>query len=349
MEEHENTAPNANPLIPGAPAPVEEPLVESGTVASHEPAAPVEGALQDLVETKRILEAALLSASEPLQANDLRKLFDTKMSHDALRILLEEIREEWSERAVELTMVANGWRFRVQPKYQRFLDRLNPEKPPRYSRAVLETLAIIAYRQPATRGDIEDIRGVAVSPGILKALEERGWIDVIGHKDVPGRPALFATTKKFLDDLNLRSLEELPPLAELQATLDMTAAPPSAEAGSAALTEAGDSAPGSGTEDAASPGQVLEPEAAGESLAGDADSQEAAATAAGGDSAPQADAEGSGAEAPGGAGDGEDHPETAQPDVALAEGGASAETAATAASEADPAHALPPEALEAKP
>lgn len=223
MEQQENTAPNANPLIPGAPAPVEESLVETGTVASHEPAAPVEGAPQDLVETKRVLEAALLSASEPLQANDLRKLFDTKMSHDALRILLEEIREEWSGRAVELTMVANGWRFRVRPEYQRFLDRLNPEKPPKYSRAVLETLAIIAYRQPATRGDIEDIRGVAVSPGILKALEERGWIDIVGHKDVPGRPALFATTKKFLDDLNLRSLDELPPLAELQATLDMSA------------------------------------------------------------------------------------------------------------------------------
>lgn len=183
----------------------------------------------DLAETKRVLEAALLSTSEPLQTGDLRKLFDTKMSHDAIRILLEEIRDEWAGRSVELTMVANGWRFRVRPEYQRHLDRLNPEKPPRYSRAVLETLAIIAYRQPATRGDIEDIRGVAVSPGILKALEERGWIDVVGHKDVPGRPALFATTKKFLDDLNLRSLEELPPLAELQATLDMTAGSPAAE------------------------------------------------------------------------------------------------------------------------
>lgn len=237
MEQHqqedqqsETAAPNANPLIPGAPAPVEDSLVASGTddtpaeesVSSPNEASPTG---QELIETKRILEAALLSASEPLQTSDLRKLFETKMSHDALRILLEEIREEWSGRSVELTMVANGWRFRVRPEYQRHLDRLNPEKPPRYSRAVLETLAIIAYRQPATRGDIEDIRGVAVSPGILKALEERGWIDVVGHKDVPGRPALFATTKKFLDDLNLRSLDELPPLAELQATLDMTAGP----------------------------------------------------------------------------------------------------------------------------
>lgn len=238
MQEHQQedpqsdttSAPNANPLIPGMPAPVEDSLVASGTddtPAQESVAALNEGgpAAHELAETKRILEAALLSASEPLQTADLRKLFETKMSHDALRILLEEIREEWSGRSVELTMVANGWRFRVRPEYQRHLDRLNPEKPPRYSRAVLETLAIIAYRQPTTRGDIEDIRGVAVSPGILKALEERGWIDIVGHKEVPGRPALFATTKKFLDDLNLRSLDELPPLSELQATLDMTAGP----------------------------------------------------------------------------------------------------------------------------
>ncbi|MBL8515727.1 MAG: SMC-Scp complex subunit ScpB [Betaproteobacteria bacterium] len=234
-EEQQSAAPNANPLIPGAAAPVEDALVESGTddtPAEESVASPADdnAVATDLVETKRILEAALLSASEPLQTGDLRKLFDTKMSHDALRILLEEIREEWAGRSVELTMVANGWRFRVRPEYQRHLDRLNPEKPPRYSRAVLETLAIIAYRQPATRGDIEDIRGVAVSPGILKALEERGWIDVVGHKDVPGRPALFATTKKFLDDLNLRSLDELPPLAELQAALDMTAGASAVEA-----------------------------------------------------------------------------------------------------------------------
>ncbi len=224
MEEHQAPSPNANPLIPGAPAPVEDALLASGTADAAEIAA-ADSAMPsvELADMKRILEAALLSASEPLHTGDLRKLFDIKMSHDALRILLEEIREEWASRSVELTMVANGWRFRVRPEYQRYLDRLNPEKPPRYSRAVLETLAIIAYRQPATRGDIEDIRGVAVSPGILKALEERGWIDVVGHKDVPGRPALFATTKKFLDDLNLRSLDELPPLSELQATLDMTA------------------------------------------------------------------------------------------------------------------------------
>jgi segregation and condensation protein B len=191
----------------------------------------VSGSTADLKEMKLALEAALLAASEPMQTADLKKIFDTKMSHDSVRILLEEIRADWAGRSIELSLVANGWRFRVKPEYQKYIDRLNPEKPPKYSRAVLETLAIIAYRQPVTRGDIEDIRGVAVSPGILKALEERGWIDAIGHKDVPGRPALFATTKKFLDDLNLRSLEELPPLHELQATLDMNQAPsaPSAE------------------------------------------------------------------------------------------------------------------------
>jgi len=180
-------------------------------------------ATPDLKEVKLALEAALLAASEPLQPGDLKKLFEGRISADTLRILLEELRADWVDKSIELTMVANGWRFRVKPEYQKYIDRLNPEKPPRYSRAVMETLAIIAYRQPVTRGNIEDIRGVLVSPGILKALEERGWIDVVGHKDVPGRPALFATTKKFLDDLNLRSLEELPPLHELQATLDMSA------------------------------------------------------------------------------------------------------------------------------
>ena len=134
--------------------------------------------------------------------------------------MLDELRGEWAERSIELTTVASGWRFRVKPEYQQFLDRISSEKPPRYSRAVLETLAIIAYRQPVTRGDIEEIRGVAVSPPTLKALEERGWIETVGHRETPGRPALFATTRKFLDDLNLRSLEELPPLEELQSALE---------------------------------------------------------------------------------------------------------------------------------
>ena len=174
----------------------------------------------DLAEVKRVLEAALLSTSEPLTVQQLRRLFAGEVDADNIRKVLDEIRGEWSERSVELTSVASGWRFRVKPDYQRFLDRISSERPPRYSRAVLETLAIVAYRQPATRGDIEEIRGVSVSPPTLKALEERGWIEAVGHRETPGRPALFATTRRFLDDLNLRSLEELPPLDELQSALE---------------------------------------------------------------------------------------------------------------------------------
>lgn len=176
----------------------------------------------DVHEVKRALEAVLMAAPEPISLVELRKLFDGGLSVDSLRVLLDEMRAEWVGRSVELANVASGYRFRVRPEYQKYLDKLNNEKPPRYSRAVLETLAIIAYRQPVTRADIEDIRGVAVSPHILKTLEDRGWIDEIGHKDAPGRPALFATTRHFLDDLNLRSLDELPPLHELQATLDLS-------------------------------------------------------------------------------------------------------------------------------
>lgn len=178
----------------------------------------------DVAQAKRALEAVLMAASEPMAVNDLKRIFDGELSGDTVRNLLEEMRADWKDRSVELTLVASGYRFRVKPEFQTYLDKLSSEKPPRYSRAVLETLAIIAYRQPVTRGDIEDIRGVQVSPHILKTLQDRGWIDEIGHKEVVGRPALFATTKHFLDDLNLRSLEELPPLHELQATLDMTQA-----------------------------------------------------------------------------------------------------------------------------
>lgn len=169
----------------------------------------------DLAHVKYVLETALLVTQEPMTLNDLKKLFDEKLDNDTLRKVLEDLRSDWDGKGVELVTVASGWRFRARPEAQKFLDRLNPEKPPKYSRAVLETLAIIAYKQPVTRGDIEEIRGVTVSPGILKALEARGWIDVIGHREVPGRPEIFATTKSFLDDLNLRSLEELPPLSEL--------------------------------------------------------------------------------------------------------------------------------------
>jgi segregation and condensation protein B len=170
-----------------------------------------------LAEIKLILETALLASSEPLTLNQLGKLFDEELGGDLLRKLLDELRRDWSGRGVELVGVAGGWRFQTRAEYQKYLDRLNPEKPPRYSRAVLETLAIIAYRQPVTRGDIEEIRGVAVSTQVVKTLEERGWIDAVGHRDVPGRPALYATTRAFLDDLNLRSLNELPPLEELAA------------------------------------------------------------------------------------------------------------------------------------
>ena len=176
----------------------------------------------DIAEAKRALEAALMAASEPISLNELKRLFDGELSGEILRNLLDELRDEWVDRSVELAVVASGYRFRVKPAYQKYLDKLSNDKPPKYSRAVLETLAIIAYRQPVTRADIEDIRGVQVSPHILKTLQDRGWIDEIGHKEVVGRPALFATTRHFLDDLNLRSLDELPPLHELQATLDMT-------------------------------------------------------------------------------------------------------------------------------
>ena len=169
----------------------------------------------DLQELKRVIEAALLTAGEPLALADLNKLFDEELGSDTLRDILDELARDWEGRSVELVNVASGWRFRARPEYQRFIERLNPQKPPRYSRAVMETLAIIAYRQPVTRGDVEDIRGVVVSTNIIKALEARGWIDVVGHREVPGRPELFATTRQFLDDLNLRSLTELPPLEEL--------------------------------------------------------------------------------------------------------------------------------------
>ncbi len=169
----------------------------------------------DPVHVKRIVEAALLTSSEPLPLADLKKLFDEELSNDALRTVLDELAADWAGRSIELVNVASGWRFRVRPEYNRHLERLNPQRPPRYSRAVMETLAIIAYKQPVTRGDIEDIRGVVVSTNIIKALEARGWIDVVGHREVPGRPEIFATTRQFLDDLNLRSLAELPALEDL--------------------------------------------------------------------------------------------------------------------------------------
>ena len=172
-------------------------------------------------ELKRVLEAVLLGSQQALSVSDLRKIFLEEIGSDVLRVLLDELREEWRERPVELLQTASGWRFRTRAEYLPYLERLNPEKPPKYSRAVLETLAIIAYRQPVTRGDIEDIRGVTVASQIIKVLEERGWVDVVGHRDTPGRPALLATTKKFLDDLGLRSVTELPPLEVINQTLEL--------------------------------------------------------------------------------------------------------------------------------
>lgn len=163
-------------------------------------------------EAKIVLETALICTQEPLKLGELRKLFADDVSADTVRNLLEDLRHEWSGRGVELVGLASGWRFQSKPAMRTYLDRLHPEKPPRYSRAVLETLAIIAYRQPVTRGDIEEIRGVTVNTQVVKQLEDRNWIEVIGHRDVPGRPALYATTRQFLDDLGLKSLDELPPL-----------------------------------------------------------------------------------------------------------------------------------------
>jgi segregation and condensation protein B len=176
-------------------------------------------------EAKRILEAALLASPEPLSLSDLRRLFDDQVGADTLKNLLAELRADWEGRAVELVSLASGWRFQTRPEFQPFAEKLQPEKPPRYSRAVMETLAIIAYRQPVTRGDIEDIRGVVVSTQIIQALENRGWIDSVGQRETPGRPALYATTRTFLDDLGLRSLQELPPLEEIAKTLQLEPAP----------------------------------------------------------------------------------------------------------------------------
>ncbi|TFW06123.1 SMC-Scp complex subunit ScpB [Oxalobacteraceae bacterium OM1] len=173
------------------------------------------------LEAKKVLETALLCAHEPLSINDMKKLFmedgegESEIGADTVRALLEELRSDWGDKGIEVVSLSTGWRFQSRPEMKRYLDRLNPEKPPKYSRATLETLAIIAYRQPVTRGDIEEIRGVTVNSQTIKMLEDRGWIEAIGHRDVPGRPALFATTKQFLDDLGLKALDQLPPLQQV--------------------------------------------------------------------------------------------------------------------------------------
>jgi segregation and condensation protein B len=161
-------------------------------------------------DAKRVLETALICSQQPMQVRDMRLLFDDVLGLDTIKTLLLELQQEWTQRGVELVHVASGWRFQSRPDMRVYLDRLHPEKPPRYTRATLETLAIIAYRQPVTRGDIEDIRGVTVNSLLLKQLEDRGWVETIGHRETIGRPALFATTRHFLDDLGLESLDQLP-------------------------------------------------------------------------------------------------------------------------------------------
>ena len=171
-------------------------------------------------QAKRVLETALLCASAPMSLRDMRLLFADALGSDTLRLILAELQDEWQTRGLELVTVASGWRFQSRPEMRSYLDRLHPEKPPRYSRAVLETLAIIAYRQPVTRGDMEDIRGVTINTQVIKQLEDRGWVEVIGHRETVGRPALFATTRQFLDDLGLSSLEQLPLLSDPQHVQD---------------------------------------------------------------------------------------------------------------------------------
>ena len=169
------------------------------------------------VDAKRVLETALICSHQPIQIRDLRVLFSDALGADTIRTLLEEMQLDWAQRGVELVQVATGWRFQSRPEMREFLDRLNPEKPPKYSRAVMETLAIIAYRQPVTRGDMEDIRGVTINSLVIKQLEDRGWVEVIGHRETVGRPSLYATTRQFLDDLGLASLDQLPVFDSAQA------------------------------------------------------------------------------------------------------------------------------------
>ena len=175
-------------------------------------------------DAKRILETALICASQPLSMADMRTLFADQLGSDTLRSLLESLQLDWTQRGVELVQVASGWRFQSRPELREYLDRLHPEKPPKYSRAAMETLAIIAYRQPVTRGDMEDIRGVTINSLVIKQLEDRGWVEVIGHRETVGRPALYATTRQFLDDLGLASLDQLPTLQNPGAALESLAA-----------------------------------------------------------------------------------------------------------------------------
>jgi segregation and condensation protein B len=173
------------------------------------------------VDAKRVLETALICAQQPLPLKEMGILFNGALTLDSIKLVLEDLQNDWATSGAELVQVASGWRFQSRPQMREYLDRLHPEKPPRYTRATLETLAIIAYRQPVTRGDMEDIRGVTINSLILKQLEDRGWIDVIGHRETVGRPALYATTKLFLDDLGITSLNELPAMGNSTQPIEM--------------------------------------------------------------------------------------------------------------------------------
>jgi segregation and condensation protein B len=194
-------------------------------------------------DAKRVLETALICTQQPLPLRELRVLFNDELGADSIKTLLADLQNEWAQRGVELVHVASGWRFQSRPQMREYLDRLHPEKPPRYTRAVLETLAIIAYRQPATRGDMEDIRGVTINALILKQLEDRGWIEVIGHRETVGRPALFATTRQFLDDLGIESLDQLPVLESPAQQSELLASLGSADEGQPDLAIEGADAP----------------------------------------------------------------------------------------------------------
>ena len=189
-------------------------------------------------QAKRVLETALLCSTQPVTVRDMRVLFDDALGADTLKVLLEELQLDWAERGLELVSVATGWRFQSRPELRIFLDKLNPEKPPKYTRAVMETLAIIAYRQPVTRGDMEDIRGVTINTQIIKQLEDRGWVEVIGHRESVGRPGLYATTRHFLDDLGLSSLDQLPLLSSVEGQTAVLASlnPPEEDTAQASLS-----------------------------------------------------------------------------------------------------------------
>jgi segregation and condensation protein B len=234
-------------------------------------------------DARRVLETALICTQQPLTVRELRVLFNDELGADTIKDLLGELQNEWAQRGVELVCVATGWRFQSRPEMREYLDRLHPEKPPKYSRAALETLAIIAYRQPVTRGDMEDIRGVTINTQILKQLEDRGWVEVIGHREAAGRPALYATTRQFLDDLGVASLDQLPELQgpAQQGVLEALAeaGPPQPELAIAApdaADEGEDGAAGDGETSAATAGET--PAATGDNGIDDQDAAQAVET-----------------------------------------------------------------------